>query len=99
MKPECRECEEKKISKLVVMRGEILCKECIECAGFEGEQTPLSSSALLAGSATEVTENMLHAAMKKAVELGVLSEFAHQDEYIRNFDRMRQVLNSALLEA
>ena len=64
------------------------------------EQTPcLKCSTEFAVSVKMVTDNMLHAAMEKAVELGLMSKYAHQDEYMRNFGRMKEVLNAALLEA
>lgn len=43
-----------------------------------------------------VTEEMLTAAMKKAVETGLLPKHADEQTYIKNWDGMKAVLQAAL---
>lgn len=45
-----------------------------------------------------VTDEMLQAAMKKAVELGLLPAFAGEEQYLKNWDNMQQVLEAAFEE-
>jgi hypothetical protein len=45
-----------------------------------------------------VSDKMLIAAMKKAVELSIFSKFAEEDEYLKNWARMKQVLDAAISE-
>jgi len=44
----------------------------------------------------EVTEKMLKAAMKKAVELKVFPEYGSTDKYLKCWDDMREILETAL---
>ena len=44
----------------------------------------------------EVTQEMLNAAMKKAVELGVFPKNLGPDEYLKNRDTMKACLQAAL---
>ena len=44
----------------------------------------------------EVTQEMLNAAMKKAVELGVFPKHAGADDYLKHWDAMKACLEAAL---
>lgn len=44
----------------------------------------------------EVTDEMLAAAMKKAVELGVVPKHGDTDIYTKNWDAMKQILEAAI---
>lgn len=44
----------------------------------------------------EVTQEMLEAAMKKAVETGLLPKFADGDTYLQRWGAMKQCLQAAL---
>lgn len=43
-----------------------------------------------------VTQEMLEAAMKKAVETGLVPKFADEDFYLKRWDAMKQCLQAAL---
>ncbi|MDK0999541.1 hypothetical protein ACO2TQ_35045 [Burkholderia sp. OKR4-1] len=45
---------------------------------------------------TSVTDKMLQAAMKKAVEVGLLSRQVDTDTYLRNWEGMKAVLQASL---
>lgn len=45
----------------------------------------------------EVTQEMLNAAMKKAVELGVFPAQPGPDAYLKNWDAMKACLEAALV--
>ncbi len=47
----------------------------------------------------QVTDKMLIAAMKKAVELKIFPKAGLQDDIARNWDAMREVLEAAVGEA
>jgi hypothetical protein len=47
----------------------------------------------------EVTHEMLHAAMKKAVETGVMPKMADEEKYLSNWAAMRKILEAALANA
>jgi hypothetical protein len=44
----------------------------------------------------EVTQEMLEAAMKKAVETGLLPKLVDEDTYLKNWSGMKAVLQAAL---
>lgn len=44
----------------------------------------------------EPTEEMLQAAMKKAVETGIVPRVAFHENYLENWDAMREILKAAL---
>lgn len=44
----------------------------------------------------QVTDEMLIAAVKKAVELGLIPHVVDQDTYIKNYDRIKDILQAAL---
>ncbi len=44
----------------------------------------------------EVTQEMLNAAMKKAVETKILQKSVDEETYLRNWDGMKKVLEAAL---
>ena len=44
----------------------------------------------------EVTQKMLEAAMKKAVETGVLAKSVDEETYLKNWDGMKKALQAAL---
>lgn len=44
----------------------------------------------------EITEEMLHSAVKKAVELGLIPKHSDMDNYIKYWDIIKQILQSAL---
>lgn len=46
-----------------------------------------------------VTEEMLKAAMKKAVETGILRTSTDEESYLRNWNGMKKVLEAALQAA
>jgi hypothetical protein len=48
----------------------------------------------------QVTDQMLEAAMKKAVEVGLLSKMVYdEDAYLKNWVNMRSVLQAAFASA
>lgn len=44
----------------------------------------------------QVTNEMLEAAMKKAVELGVFPQFSDQETYLKNWAAMKKVLQAGI---
>jgi len=44
----------------------------------------------------KVTQELLELAMKKAVEVGLIPEYADEETYLRNWEGMRQVLTAVL---
>jgi len=44
----------------------------------------------------QVTQEMLNAAMKKAVELGIFPKHGDEQTYLRHWESMKQVLEAAL---
>lgn len=44
----------------------------------------------------QVTDAMLHAAMKKAVELGLIPKQVDAETYLKNWDGMKLILQAAL---
>lgn len=44
----------------------------------------------------EVTEEMLKAAMKKAVETGMLPKHVNEETYLKNWSGMKKALQAAL---
>lgn len=44
----------------------------------------------------QVTEQMLAAAMKKAVETGMLAKLVDEETYLKNWNSMKQSLQAAL---
>lgn len=43
-----------------------------------------------------VTNEMLEAAMKKAVELGIFPKFSDQDTYLKHWAAMKETLQAAM---
>lgn len=44
----------------------------------------------------KVTQEMLYKAIKKAVELGILPKHSSQEDYLKIYDSMRKILETAL---
>ena len=47
----------------------------------------------------EVTQEMLSAAMGKAVELGIIPKWGDEESYVKLWDGMKQVIEAAIEEA
>lgn len=48
-------------------------------------------------SDAETLRRMTEAAMKKAVELGVIWKYAEEKQYLTNWNNMREIVKAALL--
>lgn len=44
----------------------------------------------------KITDEMLHSAIKKAVELGLIPKYSNMNDYIKYWDIIKQVLQAAL---
>jgi hypothetical protein len=46
----------------------------------------------------KVTNDMLYRAVKEAVKQGLLPKYAHEERYLKNYEGMKKVLETALGE-
>jgi len=69
-------------------------KICWHCSEKNNDVSKSSSNGGLA--ALRVDEEMLTRAMDKAVELGLIAEWADEETYLRNWAGMKEVLQAAL---
>jgi len=66
--------------------------------GCEGTKTREGSkSAVMPGSDADTLQRMTEAAMKKAVELGVMWKYVEEGQYLQNRDNMKEIIKAALL--
>ena len=67
-------------------------KMCLKMKTESVDEVPCSAGL----EAAVVDDEMLVRALRKAIEVGLLPAYGPQDQYLKNWDRMKEVLQAAV---